>query len=86
MKRDMDLIAKILAEVESFPAYGGHVSADGYPDEVVEYHLVLLAASGYIRHASKRHVEGLTWKGHDLCEEQNKISLAEEIAANPTVR
>ena len=86
MKRDMDLIAKILAEVEKFPAHGGHVSADGYPDEAVEYHLVLLAASGYIRHGSKRHVEGLTWKGHDLCDELNKTPLAEAITAHATVR
>ncbi len=86
MKRDMDLIAKILAEVEKFPAHGGHVEAADYPDEVVDYHLALLAAVGYIRHGSKRHVAGLTWKGHDLCEELNKTPLAEEITAHTTAR
>ena len=86
MKRDMELIAKILAEIEKLPASGGHVYVEGYSDEAIEYHLSLLAASSYIRYVSKRHVEGLTWKGHDLCEELNKVSMAEEIAANPTVR
>jgi hypothetical protein len=77
MKRDMDLIAKILAEVENFPANGGHVEVDGYSDEVVDYHIALLSASGYIRHTLKRHVEGLTWRGHDLCDELNKSLRAE---------
>ena len=86
MKRDMNLIMKILAEVEKLPANGGHVELENYPDEVLDYHISLLAASGYLRHVSKKHVEGLTWKGHDLCEELNKVSMAEEIAANPTVR
>ncbi len=86
MKRDMGLVAKILAQIETFPAGGGHVSIDGYPDDTIEYHLSLLAASGYIRYVSKRHVEGLTWRGHDLCEELNKTPLTETITAHATQR
>lgn len=81
MKRDMGLVAKILAQIETFPAGGGHVSIDGYPDDTIEYHLSLLASSGNIRYVSKRHVEGLTWKGHDMCEELNRTPFAETIAA-----
>ena len=82
----MGLIARILAEVEGFPAHGGHVEAAGYPDEVVEYHLALLGASGYIRHGSRRHVEGLTWRGRDLCEELNKTPPAGTITAHAATR
>jgi hypothetical protein len=86
MKRDMELVAKILAEIEKFPASGGHVYVEGYSDEAIEYHLSLLGMSGYVRYVSKRHVEGLTWKGHDLCEELNKTPLAETITAHATER
>ncbi len=86
MKRDMELVAKILAEVEKLSASGGHVEIEGYPDDVVDYHINLLAASGYLRHNSKRYVEGLTWRGHDLCDELNKIPLSETITAHATAR
>ena len=86
MKRDMELVAKILAAVEKLSANGGHVEIEGYPDDVVDYHINLLAASGYLRHNSKRHVEGLTWRGHDLCDELNKTPLAETITAHAAAR
>jgi hypothetical protein len=86
MRRDMELIAKVLAQVEGFPANGGHVEVEGYPDDVVDYHVGLLGASGYLRHGSKRHVEGLTWRGHDLCDELSRVPLAETITAHAAAR
>lgn len=74
MKRDMELIRSLLAEIESTPAGGWYdtesssLSAD---IETLGEHLLLLEEAGYIRsvdqdrsgHATCR---GLTWAGHEF--------------------
>lgn len=77
MKRDMDLIRKILLKVES--TVGNTIvynpEIEGYSYEQVTYHCSILYEGGYISKYGKLEGSGeieefgvgrLTWEGHDL--------------------
>ena len=69
MKRDMDLVRKILLAIEE--EYDGHSVAqvnriEGYPDEQVHYTVKLLLAEGYIAGKATYAIRGLSWAGHDF--------------------
>ena len=77
MKRDMDLARKILLEIERAPTARAWIDLDmpGYSDEMVSYHVMLLAKAGLIeavdcsskvRFAWK--ATNLLWEGHDFIE------------------
>ena len=92
MKRDMDLIRKILMRIEEYPHFP-EVSAgrpeipmdfDGYQQEEVYYNLQLLAKAGLVNSDSGntysyRFVHGLTWQGHEFLDLMKKHT-AWEIA------
>ncbi len=75
MKRDMDLVRQILFEIEkqSFEDSGQLLKFDGYSDEEVSYHVMLLDEAGLIQ---AKDLSGgsdlmwipmrLTWQGHEF--------------------
>lgn len=80
MKRDKDLIVKILKYVES-ESTPSSVSIEGYPDDVVIEHLALMINDGQLegnidRVAGQKTpiviVKGITSKGHDLLESEER--------------
>lgn len=76
MKRDMDLVRKILLEVESWPADSppGQVAIDSVDPRVVARHVGLLAEADFLdarnvsnsRDGEQWVVDHLTWTGHDF--------------------
>ena len=72
MKRDMDLIRKILAETESLPYKSGNicrVEVDGYTPEQVSYHVEILAEANLVKatHLGRETIpHRLTWEGHEF--------------------
>jgi hypothetical protein len=87
MKRDMDLIRKILLAIEAHPFYGKwNVPLDfgDFPEELVDYHLKLLSEANLIeakvRIGSKRWViNGLTWAGHEFLDASRDDSRWESV-------
>lgn len=81
MKRDMDLIRRILIEVESIdtPEVSTALELDGVDEVTVKYHLTLLVDAGLmeeVEHGFTRSRPGtkilfsrlirLTWQGHEF--------------------
>lgn len=73
MKRDMELIKKILLAIEAADGHVGKAPAiEGYSDKQVGFHTWLLVRAGFV--AGEEHyggcatadkIEGLTWAGYD---------------------
>jgi len=77
MKRDMELVRLILLKIEEHPHAMGFVPLEfeGVPDDVVSYHVKLLADHGIIEATNASSLRGicwrakrLTWDGHDFIE------------------
>ncbi len=77
MKRDIELIRKILFEVEECPAnkYNDGFKFDGYDDWTIALHVEMLIEAGLLDGEVMRFVSGeppsvrvlrLTWSGHDF--------------------
>ena len=75
MKRDMDLVRKILLEIEKHPYTGGWIDVhlEEYTSEEVVYHLKLLAEAALIEAHDVSSHSGmdlrpvrLTWEGHEF--------------------
>ncbi len=75
MKRDMDLVRRILLEVEKTQYPGGphELSIEGYAKEEVTYHIELLKEAGLLLAMSTKSFGGvqhypirLTWEGHEF--------------------
>lgn len=75
MKRDMDLIRKILLSVEENPtAEIKEVIIEGYNKEQIHYHIEKLIEAGYLRSASYSSIDGISyyknvslkWNGHEF--------------------
>lgn len=93
MKRDMELVIKILKEVEekdSIEPFNLRMSDEGYDDDLVMYHLILMSEAGLIETfelttlgGSNVMVKRLTWEGHeflDAARNDSVLSKAKEIA------
>ena len=81
MKRDMDLIRRLLLYLEEKQSSRpeANVCVQGYSKEEIVYHLALMAQAGYIDYEAfgsisnpNRLIEvvpgSLTWEGHELLE------------------
>lgn len=89
MKRDMELIRKILLDVEASECLltgsrGVQITIDSIAQAVVDYHVRLLADGGYILGLSSGRqdvplVQGLTWKGHDFVDAMRPKGVWERI-------
>jgi DNA-binding HxlR family transcriptional regulator len=94
MKRDMDLIRKVLMTVEEQPLdYGGlELSIDGYDRETIAEHVRMLAKSGYIEATDVSTMDRgtdwrpkrLTWQGHDFLEAARNDTIWSKAKAKIT--
>lgn len=84
MKRDMELVRKILLTIEEETPndFGGITRIEGYEDFVAGYHAKLLKDAGYIEGAISEHSDGitwiatgLTWKGHEFLDQARNESV-----------
>lgn len=76
MKRDMELVRKILLQVEqseSDPGGWNHLSFEQWPCEAVSYHTMILIDAGLLDGQDLSTLEGsdwrpnsLTWAGHEF--------------------
>ncbi len=74
MKRDMDLIRKVLISLEEREDAGaGPLQIDGYDEPLISYHVMLLAEAGLIEatdmsgsNSIEWMPERLTWSGHEF--------------------
>ena len=76
MKRDMDLVRKILFEMERRGSYRKQfdpICIEGYSDEEVSYHIMLLCDAGLMEGSNVTSSSGfrwiaksLTWDGHEF--------------------
>ena len=74
MKRDMDLVRQILLDIEESDEWRpSALPIEGVDDEVVSYHVQLLAQAGLIEAIEKTtlstllwHPKTLTWEGHEF--------------------
>lgn len=90
-KRDLKLTRDILLAIETDQTL--HVSnqgllltMDGYSDDVVRYHVRLLAEGGYLLGCNAFHngiplVQGLTWKGHDFLDATRPKGIWDSLLA-----
>ena len=64
MKRDMDLVRKILLKVEGLPFDGRFydVSVEGRSDDEITYHVMLLHEAGFIEAINLSNLGGTCWK------------------------
>lgn len=85
MKRDMDLVRKILfaLEEQSYVVAAPEVlEIDGYDSEAIEYHLDILADSPYVMGREFRgtiHDYRLTWEGHEFLDSISDDNRWQEI-------
>jgi DNA-binding transcriptional ArsR family regulator len=78
LKRDMDLVRKILLAIEDCPKpYGPQdmLAVEGYADDVISHHIKILSQAGLIEayNASgiglfQWYAGALTWDGHEFLE------------------
>ena len=77
MKRDWELIRKILLAAEELEDPQGYISPNdiqGYPPEKVSYHMKLLIEAGLVEGTCTKALNrapwcmvfGLTWEGHEF--------------------
>lgn len=77
MKRDMELIRKILFYLEARPFLKAELDLpiEGYERDVIRYHVLLLAQAGLIDFEPEKtktgriiraHALGLNWAGHEF--------------------
>lgn len=78
MKRDLDLIRKILLTIEDAPnGYAPDLKIDGYTDEQVGYHAYLIINAGLAvgddvsstgTNSPEGMITNLNWAGHEFAE------------------
>lgn len=92
MKRDMDLIRRIMLEIEKQPFDGGGLNVEiaGVTDAEVTYHLILLSEAGLIEGRDVSSLDGpgflvtrLTYSGHEFLDAARNDAIwlkAKELA------
>jgi hypothetical protein len=84
MKRDLELIRKILLATEAHqePNKTVQVKFEGVPDELVQYNTGLLLEAGYVEAVDMSNLSGrhfgiwrLTWEGHDFLDAARNDTL-----------
>jgi hypothetical protein len=90
MKRDMDLVRRILMDIEACPeadAQPGYLQLDfeGHSTEEVMYHVQLLGEAGLIETQDQSDLAGfrifpqrLTWQGHEFLDAIRKDTIWEK--------
>lgn len=84
MKRDMDLIRKMLLEIKGQDGYTGHLAIPGYSQETLAGHVRLLFNAGLCEGKTMPisgstipiyTITGLTWAGHDFLDDIRNDSV-----------
>lgn len=84
MKRDMDLVRKILIEMEEWPPYPGNrrIEIEGYTDEQITHHIGLMTQAGLIHALNASSFDGeawlpqsITWEGHEFLDAARSDSV-----------
>jgi hypothetical protein len=93
MRREKDLIQKLLVKLEGIPAQPGdmfvfngsepELAIEGYSSDQVEYHLSLLKSEGYIDSPGSQPMLGVTFRsltarGHDVVDQYRETKAAQE--------
>lgn len=93
MKRDMELARLILMRIEAQESYQDNISCEfeGYTDEQVHYHIMLLSEAGLVVALDASSLQDihwipqrLTWQGHEFLESARDDTIwnkAKEIMA-----
>ena len=93
MRRDPDLIRKLLFHFEEKPGYEAErcPAIEGYGELDIKYHMLLLAQAGFLDHQPEwtttrdRIIRvlgfGLTWDGHEFLEAARSDTLWERAKA-----
>ncbi len=78
MKRDLDLIRKMILEIEDAPSgWAPDLAIEGYAPEQVSYHAYLIVDAGLAQgkdvttmgsHGPEALITSLTWAGHEFAE------------------
>lgn len=91
MKRDMDLVRKILLKIEEAPTYDDPIDLviEGYSNSQINYHVKILSQGGMIELFGKPvsplgaitlyFPSGLTWTGHEFLDSIRDKSLWEKV-------
>jgi len=88
MKRDMDLVRKLLLAIEAHPEPDGAFDVDvpGYPREQIMYHVQLLHEAGLVSaenvttfNAFEWQVHSLTWSGHEFLDATRSDTIWRKI-------
>ena len=93
MKRDMDLVRKMLFKMEQNPHGFNNkkLEIEGYSGEEIGYHAALMHEAGLIKGIDFTHLQSespdyrphcLTWSGHDFldaCRNEGRWTQAKEI-------
>ena len=73
MRRNLQLILKILEAVEALPADPKRgwspFSLKDFPEEEVLYHARLCTQAGFVKAGSPPYIRELTWAGHEKLDE-----------------
>ncbi len=99
MKRDMELVRDILTRVElQNGPIRAPVEIEGYTQEVIDYHIILLAEAGLLKATWRKAMDGskiivnvsrLTWDGHeflDAARNESAWNAAKEVAKEKGVQ
>lgn len=89
MQRDMELVRRILLEVEKSDEILTHpIKIDGYEDPVVNYHIVLMYEAGLLKAGYRNTAAGipivvsisrLTWEGHEFLDAAKNEGVWKEV-------
>src|SRR5690606_14013063 len=84
MKRDLDLVRKILLEVEEKETINGYqqdLEIAGYSQDAIRYHLRIMQDADLIKYTAYMPsgiiIDKLTWQGHDFIAMSNNSQLWE---------
>ena len=88
MKRDLELIRKILEEIETNDkTYANEMEIDGYDSNTIAFHIDLLNEAGYVKAIIEYEANGgyasafaerLTWQGYEFLELSRNNTLWEK--------
>lgn len=85
MRRDMELVRKILKKTEAADEpLQSPIEVDGYDQNVIDYHIVLLQEADFLNASWYEHLDGtpqvalvkkLTWQGHEFLDAARNESV-----------
>lgn len=91
MKRDMDLVRKILLAIEESedPFFSSSLQIDGYTDKEIGYHVRIMVDGGLVDAKDSSTfqgedflIHGLTWQGHEFLDAARNDTVWNEVKNN----